>query len=75
MAKHSHTKLVPLEIRHEEQIPETAELTQSGQTEQPKPELDIELECPRCSDVMELNSKFDSLIYFCDSCSLLLKCV
>jgi phage FluMu protein Com len=38
-------------------------------------ELDTEIECPRCNEVMELHSKFDELVYFCDSCSFVLKCV
>ena len=34
-----------------------------------------EIECPRCSDVMTLSSDFDKLLYFCQECelSLLLK--
>ena len=34
-----------------------------------------EIECPRCSDVMTLASDFDKLLYFCQECelSLLLK--
>jgi phage FluMu protein Com len=72
MTQHSRTKLVPLEVRHEEQSLETGELSQ---LEQPKSELDIELECPRCSEIMELCSSFDKLMYTCESCNFLLKCV
>jgi phage FluMu protein Com len=72
MIQHSRTKLVPLEVRHEEQSLETGELSQ---LEQPKSELDIELECPRCSEIMELCSSFDKLMYTCESCNFLLKCV
>ena len=34
-----------------------------------------EMECPRCSDIMTLSSDFDKLLYFCQECelSLLLK--
>jgi hypothetical protein len=34
-----------------------------------------EMECPRCSDIMTLSSEFDKLLYFCQECelSLLLK--
>jgi hypothetical protein len=39
------------------------------------PELDMEIECPRCNDIMELQSNFDELVYTCESCSFLLKCV
>ncbi len=33
-------------------------------------ELNFEIECPRCSDVMELFSEFDQLSYYCGSCQL-----
>jgi hypothetical protein len=37
------------------------------QEEEPTlPELEIEIECPRCNNIMELNSKFGSLVYSCD---------
>ena len=46
-------------------------------TEIPQPEeevlveqLNFEIECPRCSDVMELFSEFDHLSYYCGSCGL-----
>jgi phage FluMu protein Com len=37
--------------------------------------LHTEIECPRCNEIMELHSKFDELVYFCENCSFLLKCV
>ena len=42
---------------------------------QPKAEtlisqLNIEIECPRCNEVLELYSDFDRLYYCCESCSL-----
>jgi hypothetical protein len=33
-------------------------------------ELNFEIECPRCGDVMELFSEFDHLSYYCGSCRL-----
>jgi Luciferase-like monooxygenase len=48
---------------------------QELQEESAPTELDNEIECPRCNDSMELNSKFDSLVYFCDGCNFVLKCV
>ena len=33
-------------------------------------QLNFEIECPRCSDVMELFSEFDHLSYYCGSCGL-----
>jgi len=64
-------ELIPLEVRQEEQSLETVEISP---LEQPKLGLDIEIECPRCNDIMELNSKFDSLVYFCEICSFGLVC-
>jgi hypothetical protein len=29
-----------------------------------------EIECPRCSDIMTLSSDFDALLYFCQECQL-----
>ena len=72
MIQHSRTKLVPLEVRHEDQSLETVE---ASQQEYPKSELDIEIECPLCNDIMELCSSFDKLMYSCSSCNFLLRCV
>jgi phage FluMu protein Com len=72
MTKLSRTKLVPLEVRHEDQSLETAE---ASQQEYPKSELEVEIDCPRCSEIMSLYSKFDELGYSCESCSFSLKCV
>lgn len=33
-------------------------------------QLNFEIECPRCNDVMELSSKFDRMSYYCRSCRL-----
>jgi ribosomal protein S27AE len=32
-----------------------------------------EIECPRCSDIMTLSSDFDKLLYFCQECELSLE--
>jgi len=37
-----------------------------------KTELQFEIECPRCYDIMELYSSFDSLYYFCELCDFYL---
>jgi hypothetical protein len=29
-----------------------------------------EIECPRCTDIMTLSSDFDKLVYFCQECEL-----
>jgi hypothetical protein len=59
----------------------------SAELESPKLELDLqdseeeervienmeqEIECPRCYDIMTLSSDFDKLGYFCQECDLLL---
>jgi ribosomal protein S27AE len=33
-------------------------------------QLNFEIECPRCGDVMELFSEFDHLSYYCGDCRL-----
>jgi hypothetical protein len=33
-------------------------------------ELNFEIECPRCGDIMGLYSEFDRLSYYCDNCQL-----
>lgn len=35
-------------------------------------ELEHEIECPRCSDMMTLCSDFDFLYYACDQCGFVL---
>ena len=32
--------------------------------------MEQEIECPRCSDIMMLSSDFDRLLYFCHECQL-----
>jgi hypothetical protein len=61
----------------ENQVLETIEESNVlEQKEEPTlPEIDIETECPRCNGIMELNSKFDRLAYFCEDCNFILRCV
>ena len=78
MSRQSRTKLVPPKTEPERnQALETLEESNPlQQIEEPVlPELDMEIECPRCNDIMELQSNFDELVYTCESCSFLLKCV
>ena len=35
-------------------------------------EIEQEIECPRCHDIMILSSEFDRFGYFCGECSFLL---
>jgi hypothetical protein len=78
MSRQSRTKLVPpktepgrnqaLETLEESNLPE--------QKEEPVlTELDNEIQCPRCNDIMELCSSFDKLVYTCETCTFLLRCV
>jgi len=77
MSRQSRTKLVPPKTEPENQAVEILE--ESGVPEQKEEpvlsELDMEIQCPRCNGTMELCSSFDKLIYSCESCSFLLKCV
>ena len=77
MSRYSRTKLVPpkMEPKNQELEP-VNEFEPQGQQEESAPtELDNEIECPRCNDIMELCSSFNKLVYTCESCSFLLKCV
>ena len=78
MPTQSHAKLVPPKMEAEKnQVLETLEESSlAEQKEQPVlTELDNEIECPRCHEFMELHSSFDKLMYSCENCSFLLKCV
>jgi late competence protein required for DNA uptake (superfamily II DNA/RNA helicase) len=77
MSRQSRTKLVPPKMEPENQVLETIEESRlPEQKEEPAlTELDAEIQCPRCNDIMELHSNFDELMYSCESCSFLLKCV
>jgi hypothetical protein len=78
MSRHGRTKLVPPKPEPEKnQTLETnEESNQSDQTQEPVlTELDSEMECPRCHKIMELQSSFDKMMYSCEGCSFLLKCV
>jgi phage FluMu protein Com len=78
MSKRARTKLEPQRTRVEDERLETVgEFGLSHQKEEDSShsELDIEIECPRCHGIMELRSDFDTLAYFCESCSFLLKAV
>lgn len=77
MSKHVRTKLAIQRVIPEKQTLETeGEPRLEQQEENPmRSELDTEIECPRCNEIMGLHSKFDELVYFCDNCSFLLKCV
>ncbi|HEY7570442.1 MAG TPA: hypothetical protein VH796_03650 [Nitrososphaeraceae archaeon] len=35
-------------------------------------DIELEIECPRCYDVMILSSNFDSISYVCQECDFLL---
>jgi hypothetical protein len=75
MPRHSRTKLVPPKIEPEKQVlEEMDECNVSEQKEEPKfTELDLEIECPLCHEIMELQSNFDKLMYSYESCSFLLE--
>jgi phage FluMu protein Com len=77
MAKHSRTKLVLPKTKPYDAVLETLEEPSRNEQQQESvsSELDNEIECPRCHEIMELYSKFDELLYSCQSCSFLLKCV
>ena len=77
MAKHSNTKLVSPKTKSKDAVLETLEDPGTNEQEEEPvlSELDHEIECPRCNEIMELYSKFDELLYSCESCNFILKCV
>jgi hypothetical protein len=78
MTKRFSAKLVPQSTKPPEnqRFEALEEPSLPEQKEEPVvTELDNEIECPRYNDVMELNSSFDALAYFCENCSFFLKCV
>jgi hypothetical protein len=77
MSKRARTRLASQRPMPEKQaLQANKEPIREQQEEHPMlSELDTEIECPRCNEIMELHSKFDELVYFCDNCSFLLKCV
>ena len=77
MSRHGRTKLATPIMEPESQVLEVIEesILQEQKEEPVLPELDMEIECPRCNDIMELQSNFDELVYTCESCSFLLRCV
>ena len=71
MPRQSRMKLVPPEENQALEIIEDFGLTE--QKEEPViTELDNEIECPSCDDIMELSSSFDAITYYCENCSFIL---
>jgi hypothetical protein len=78
MPRYSSTKLVPPKPEPEKN--QTLEITKEFSVQKQKEELvltelDNETECPRCHEIMELQSSFDNLMYSYKSCNFLLRCI
>jgi hypothetical protein len=43
---------------------------QDSEEEEANKNIEQEIECPRCYDLMALSSDFDKLLYFCQECGL-----
>jgi hypothetical protein len=56
------TELLPPELEFESQDSEEEDRVMKN--------IQQEIECPRCSDIMTLSSDFDPLLYFCQECQL-----
>ena len=72
MPKQGRTNLAPPDTRPENKALETVQesILPEQKDEPVLTELDIEIDCPRCKNIMELFSKFDYLSYYCNSCRL-----
>jgi hypothetical protein len=78
MSRQSRTKLAPPKTEPEkiQTLDTLEEFSAPEQIEKSLlSELDMEIECARCSDIMALCSSFDKLVYSCDSCNFVLKCI
>ena len=77
MPRQSRAKLVPPKTEPEKQVLDTLEEVSLPEQEKEPilTELENGIECPRCHEYMELQSNFDKLMYSCESCSFLLKCL
>ncbi|MGC1132701.1 MAG: hypothetical protein WA941_07755 [Nitrososphaeraceae archaeon] len=77
MSKHSRTKLVPPKMEPENQVLETIEesIVLEQKEEPTLRELDMEIQCPKCNEIMQLRSIFDKLAYSCEYCHFSLECV
>jgi hypothetical protein len=52
--------------------PEVESDLQNVEEDKSTNDLEQEIECPRCNDVMTLSSDFDNLGYICQECDFLL---
>jgi hypothetical protein len=52
--------------------PEVKSDSQDIEEDKSTKDLEQEIECPRCYDVMTLSSNFDNLGYVCQECDFLL---
>jgi hypothetical protein len=73
MPKYGRTKLVPQSMELPEE--QSLEVTERSRFLEQRELDNNKIECPRCNDIMELNSSFDALMYSCENCSFLLKCI
>jgi hypothetical protein len=53
-------------------FPEVKSDLQDVEEDKSTKDLEQEIECPRCYDVMTLSSNFDSIGYVCQECDFLL---
>ena len=61
------TKLLSSEVDHDIQIGD-----ENHDDDQKLRNMEQEIECPRCHDIMTLSSSFDRLGYICQECDLIL---
>jgi hypothetical protein len=69
-------KMLLQQPQQQQQLADPIPLQYDKETEDNKGErkmlqdLEQEIECPRCYDIMSLSSNFDSMCYFCQGCDL-----
>jgi hypothetical protein len=67
-----NTRMSFLDVMSTELLPPELEFESQDSEEEDKVMKNIqqEIDCPRCSDIMTLSSDFDALLYFCQECQL-----
>jgi hypothetical protein len=74
MSRHARIEVVSRKpILRQKMLEKSVQGKQQQKPERLVSQLDIEIECPRCNEIVELCSDFDRLYYFCESCTLQLR--
>ncbi len=68
----SKSLLTPINVKDSLQYHQQDRSGEKQSNSDIKTELQFEIECPRCFDIMTLSSSFDRLYYYCEGCDFYL---